>query len=141
MIDREDTEGGGYCIKYNTDATQHVGDTLRMTEAEFVTATTVAEYILPTGKVDNALSKEGFENFKCEIADNVSMKCNKMQLWPAASYSGGFRFESKKFVEAYYYDFQEDGIKRWKKNRKFFLTGASELVVAAASLAAFALAF
>ena len=104
LRDRESTEGGGYCIRYNTDSTPKA-ETLWMVEADFVTATEVSEYILPAGKVvTETVSNVGFETFSCTIQANEWMKCNKMQLWPAASYSGGFRFEGGNRVEAYYFD-------------------------------------
>ena len=69
------------------------------------------------------------------------MKCWKLQLWPDAAYSNGFRFEKGNRVEAYYYDFQQTGVARWRKNRSFFLEGATTLVAVASALTATLLAF
>ena len=63
------------------------------------------------------------------------MKCNKLQLWPAASYSGGFRVEKDRKGEAYFYDVSQTGIDRWRANNVFFLTGATSLAAAAGVLA------
>ena len=65
------------------------------------------------------------------------MQCTKLQLWPAASYSGGFRFEGGKKVEAYYYDNSSviTSSERWQKNQVFFLNGATTIATVAASLA------
>merc|ERR1712228_120627 len=143
LRDRESTDGGGYCLAYNNDSTVVV-DTYWMVEADFVTAVENAEYVLPSAKkVTQTNDNLGFENFKCStiVADD-HFGCSKLQLWPAASYSGGFRFESEKRVEAYYYDLQQTGSVRWKKNRSFFLEGATGLVYSAvAGIATMLLAF
>jgi len=79
-----------------------------MVEADFVSAIdSSAEYVLPSAKaVTQTDGNRGFESFKCNDAADLAgfvMKCSKLQLWPAASYSGGYRFEKDGYVEAYYY--------------------------------------
>ena len=49
LRDREATEGGGYCISQTTDNSHP--NTFWMVEADFETATTVAEYVLPVPKI------------------------------------------------------------------------------------------
>jgi len=96
-----------------------------MVEADFVSAVENAEFVLPSAKLvsDSATTNLGFERFNCELSSPVGswMKCWKLQLWPDAAYSNGFRFEKGKRAEAYYYDFAQTGAARWKQNRSFFL--------------------
>ena len=132
LRDREQ-DGGGYCI--SQQPADHPA-TYWMVEADFETATTVSEYNLPSPKiVAKTSANEGFETFLCDHAVDSYMKCNKLQLWPAASYSGGFRFEKDRKVEAYFYDVTQTGIERWRANNVFFLTGATSLAAAAGVLA------
>jgi len=69
------------------------------------------------------------------------MKCWKLQLWPSASYANGYRFESGKRAEAYYYDYAQTGAARWRQNRTFFLQGATALAAVASALTASLLTF
>ena len=63
LKDLEDTEGGGYCLKYE-DAT--TVKTLWMVNSDFETAIGTADYILPTGKeVSQTVANIGFETFDC----------------------------------------------------------------------------
>jgi len=82
-----------------------------MVEADFVTAVENTNFVLPSAKLvsDSATTNLGFERFNCELSNPVGswMKCWKLQLWPDAAYSNGFRFEKGKRVEAYYYDFAQ----------------------------------
>ena len=138
LRDREDTEGGGYCIAQVSGGLHP--DTYWMVEADFETAVTVSEYVLPSTKiVAQTTANKGFETFSCAYNVDQDMTCTKLQLWPAASYSGGMRFEKDKKVEAYFYDYSASGVDRWLSNQVFFLTGATSLTAAAVSLAALTL--
>merc|ERR1719491_2344070 len=104
-----------------------------MVEAEFNTAVTTSDYTLPANKkVTQTIQNKGFTTFKCTLeaqANGPEMSCYKLQLWPAAAYSGGFRFEKGNRVEAYLYDFaQPTFVNRWRNNRTFFLEGATTLL-------------
>lgn len=113
-----------------------------MVEADFNSAVTVADYVLPSTKaVTQTDANRGFQTFKCTVDVGISMTCSKLQLWPAASYSGGFRFENGNRVEAYYYDFAQAGTPRWTKNRTFFLEGATTLVAIASAFTAMLMTF
>lgn len=145
LRDRETTDGGGYCIIYSepTALTPQV-DTYWMVESEFNTAVTTSDYILPTNKlVTQTTANKGFTTFKCSMtaqADGAEMLCYKLQLWPAAAYSGGFRFEKGNRVEAYLYDYaQPTQVNRWRMNRTFFLEGATTLLAFTSALTAAAL--
>jgi hypothetical protein len=59
----------------------------------------------------------GFQRFQCStfVADS-NFVCDKFQLWPAASYLGGFRFENKMLAKGYFYNIGLTGKKRWSLN-------------------------
>lgn len=134
LRDRESTDGGGYCIIYDaTDPLNPTVDTYWMVESEFNTAVTASDYTLPASKkVTQTTTNKGFTTFKCSMvaqSDGAELSCYKLQLWPAAAYSGGFRFEKGNRVEAYMYDFaQPTFVNRWRANRTFFLEGATTLL-------------
>jgi len=55
--------------------------------------------------VETASNLLGFQRFQCStFVDDKEFICDKFQLWPAASYLGGFRFESGNLVKGYFYD-------------------------------------
>ena len=79
-----------------------------MVAADFTTAVTTSDYVLPAAKqVTQTATNKGFTSFKCSLTADPILSCSKLQLWPAAAYSGGFRFEKGKRVEAYLYDFAQ----------------------------------
>ena len=43
------------------------------------------------GVIDNY---KGFDSFSCVLHDNYLLQCDHFQMAPAASFTGGFRFES-----------------------------------------------
>ena len=59
----------------------------------------------------------GFHRFKCStfVAD-TNFICDKFQLWPSASYLGGFRFEKKMLAKGYFYNIGLTGKRRWQLN-------------------------
>ena len=78
LKDIEDTEGGGYCLKYE-DAT--TVKTLWMVDSDFNTATGTADYILPANKeVVQTGVNLGFETFDCTGGINVdaNFACTKL---------------------------------------------------------------
>ena len=142
LRDQESEEQGGYCVTY--DNATGTANTHWMVEADFVSAIdSSVDYLVPSSKlVTQTNSNIGFETFKCEVQVDTWMKCAKLQPWPAASYSGGYRFENGNRAEAYYYDFQATGSARWLNNRTFFLEGAlSSLVTFATAFTALVMTF
>ena len=114
-----------------------------MVDADFIDGqSSTNSYALPENSVElQTDGNKGFSTFKCEHSVDVSLKCSKLQYWPASSYSEGFRFEKGNRVEAYYYDFKQDGLAKWKNNRSFFLEGANNLVYGMGALAAMLVTF
>jgi hypothetical protein len=79
---------------------------------------------VPSGADSNI---SGFQRFQCStfVADGKFI-CDKFQLWPAASYLGGFRFESEELVKGYFYDISKTAKAKWELNI-VELAGATQL--------------
>ena len=95
LRDLEDTEGGGYCIRKAGSGDADPYETLQLVEADFVEALDNTN-TLPTTPESMTATNKGFSTFKCdedELTNNNILSCAKLQYWPAASYSEGFRFE------------------------------------------------
>lgn len=146
--------GSGCCLQ---DASGQSGDGYCLLQAEDVTKTPILKYAqtyfiansqfniiladpyeISAGLavVANDSNLEGFQRFMCStsIADSQYV-CDKYQLWPAASYLGGFRFEKGFLANAYFYDLGKTGIKRWNKN-VIQLTGSLSGLLAGSVVAA-----
>ena len=89
LLDWDLHSAGGYCVRYNGSG----GDTYYMTESQFADAITQSAISSNYKINDTADNDIGFEIFNCVVSALV-MTCDKFQMRPASSYSGGFLFES-----------------------------------------------
>ena len=100
-----------------------------MTESQFADAITQSAISSNYKINDTADNDIGFEIFNCVVSALV-MTCDKFQMRPASSYSGGFRFESGYLAKGLTFDSAKASTK-WI-DQIVTLEGGSQLVISAA---------
>ena len=122
MQDASGQSGDGYCLLQQEDTTVNPSvksaQTYVLTNSQFTTALSdpyeISSNLLVQATQSNIL---GFQRFKCSTFNaDQNFICDKFQLWPAASYLGGFRFENKMLAKGYFYNIGLTGKKRWSLN-------------------------
>ena len=122
LQDASGQSGDGYCLLQQEDLSVtpsvKAAQTYLLTNSQFTTALSdpyeIASNLMVGATQSNIL---GFHRFKCfTFIPDQSFICDKYQLWPAASYLGGFRFENKKLAKGYFYNIGLTGKKRWQLN-------------------------
>ena len=140
LRDASDQKGGGYCLLYNVSDTAM--ETYQLTDAQFEASLATPYQIESVLLVDDtAESDPQFEIFECTwVTANTESTCTKLQMRPAASYTGGFRFEAENMVTGFLYDPQLTARAKWV-DAEVELTGSLFNYSLSTGLLASALAF
>ena len=112
-MDATSQQAGGYCMVYTVPTTQAATTgyfvTYYLTNANFLTSISTSTLSSTFTVKDPATSADtliGFEYFQCIKSTPTSFigTCSHFQMRPAASYTGGFRFEKGNLARALFFD-------------------------------------
>ena len=118
IMDQSGQNGGGYCLVLNTGTTPFTVATYYLTNSQFLTSlstfTLASTYAVST-PAQSASILLGFQYFDCEFDSGNTYKftCGHFQMRPAASFTGGFRFERGNLARFMYYDPGQSNQLKW----------------------------
>jgi hypothetical protein len=144
LQDDSGQSGDGYCLlQYNDPLTSvKSAQTYYITNSQF-NVCLADPYDISSGLMvpTNDSNLSGFQRFQCEtFTADTGFVCDKFELWPAATYNGGFRFEKGNMAKGYFYDAGQTGYARWTMNIMMLQSAMNSFVYSSIS-ALLAIAF